>query len=253
MNKYDSYINLFEKVNGEKIVGESTPIYIYSNEAPSKIHDFNPEAQILIVLREPVSYLHSLHSQYLLTQYEREQCLLKALQLEEKRKKGFSIPKKASHPSTLFYQDKIKYYRYIEKYYACFNPQNIKIMLFDDLVADPKAFLQHICDFLDVSPFTDLKLDHQNPRSMAKSQFIHDIKLHIKNTHFFQKIDRVLPHYIHKILEKTYKSIFYIKHPKDKLSQDLVYNLKICFKPYVEQTAKTTHIDLMTKWDYHNI
>ena len=58
------YLLLFSKDTSEKIVGEASTHYIFSKVAAKKICEFNPNAKIIICLRNPVDFLYSLHESY---------------------------------------------------------------------------------------------------------------------------------------------------------------------------------------------
>ena len=59
------YLSLFNIVKEEKIIGESSPQYLYSYSAPREIKEFNPESKIIILLRNPINMIYSYHSQLL--------------------------------------------------------------------------------------------------------------------------------------------------------------------------------------------
>jgi hypothetical protein len=48
------YLQLFDGVTSEAVVGEASPTYLADPDAPRLIHDVSPEARILISLRDPV-------------------------------------------------------------------------------------------------------------------------------------------------------------------------------------------------------
>ena len=50
----EEYLDLFSLANGEKAIGEASVSYLYYQEAARNLYDFNPEARIIIILREPV-------------------------------------------------------------------------------------------------------------------------------------------------------------------------------------------------------
>ncbi len=55
------YLALFDD-RSRTVVAEATPAYLYSTVAASRIHAFNPGARILVMVRDPVELLHSLHA-----------------------------------------------------------------------------------------------------------------------------------------------------------------------------------------------
>ena len=49
----EKYLKQWDKWKGEKILGEATPTYIYSPKAAKTIYKFNPNAKIIMILRDP--------------------------------------------------------------------------------------------------------------------------------------------------------------------------------------------------------
>ena len=77
------YMKHFEDVKNEKVIGESTPAYLSSENAMKEIKEFSPKAKILISLRDPVEMLKSLHNQYLYNGDEKIKDFEKAISLED--------------------------------------------------------------------------------------------------------------------------------------------------------------------------
>src|SRR5262245_23105956 len=61
----DRYLRLFEKAGAAKRVGDASPFYLYSRSAPAEIKSFDPEAKIIIVLRNPVDMVYSVYQKQL--------------------------------------------------------------------------------------------------------------------------------------------------------------------------------------------
>ena len=53
----DQYLFLFREARAESVIGESSVLYLYSKTAAREIAAFNPNARILIMLREPVAWV----------------------------------------------------------------------------------------------------------------------------------------------------------------------------------------------------
>ena len=93
-NTLEEYLSFFEGGKG-KLCGEGSVWYLFSKEAASEIYKFNPEAKIIIMLREPVSLMYSLHSMHLANGSNEDILDFKlALEAEEDRKQGKRIPEK---------------------------------------------------------------------------------------------------------------------------------------------------------------
>ena len=87
-----AYLSLFSHWKGEKIVGESSTSYLYSQTAADHIYDFNADAKIIIVLREPVSLLYSWHSHLVNNREETIDDFKSALSAEHEKKTGLGEP-----------------------------------------------------------------------------------------------------------------------------------------------------------------
>src|SRR6266511_5324655 len=86
------YLENFEGASDKKIIGEASVWYLSSKTAAEEIKKFAGDAKILIMLRNPVDVIHSMHSQHL---YDGNEDILDfeaALSLDEKRKSGDNLP-----------------------------------------------------------------------------------------------------------------------------------------------------------------
>src|SRR4051794_22671548 len=69
------YLALFEPALAGQRVGEASSLYLWSHEAAAGIAALSPEAKIIAILREPASFLRSLHMQLLQNHIESERSL----------------------------------------------------------------------------------------------------------------------------------------------------------------------------------
>jgi len=57
--QYDDYHALFSPQANHRIVGESTPIYMYWNNAIRRIWEYNPNMKLIAILRNPIERAYS--------------------------------------------------------------------------------------------------------------------------------------------------------------------------------------------------
>ena len=76
---------------GEKRLGEASVWYLYSKTAAQEIYSFNPDAQIVVMLRNPADMLYSQHSQFLYNGNEDIEDFSEALAAEPERTKPESV------------------------------------------------------------------------------------------------------------------------------------------------------------------
>lgn len=169
----DSYLALFEEGRDCRYLGEGTVWYLYSRTAAEEIKAFNPDAKILIMLRNPVDALYSLHGQFLFSGNESHANFEKALAAEPQRRQGRGIPRAAHFPSGLLYSEVVRYTSQVQRYLDVFGRDNVHIVVYDDFARDPQGVYRTVLEFLGVS--TDHRPDYAVVNS-ARS--IRSIALH---------------------------------------------------------------------------
>jgi hypothetical protein len=78
--------------------------------AAARIADVQPAARIIAVLREPASFLRSLHFQFVQVYLEPETNLRKAIGLEDARRQGQHVPSNPYWPGATLYSEHVRYY-----------------------------------------------------------------------------------------------------------------------------------------------
>jgi hypothetical protein len=248
----DKYLELFKDATDEKIVGESSTGYLYSKSAAREIANFNPDAKILMVLREPVDFIHSFHSQLLRSANENEPDFHTALKLEESRKKGQNIPFTATYPENLFYIDQARYTEQVKRFLDAFDSQNVKVLIYEDLRADNMRIFREILEFLQVDPeftpqFQDVNKTRRVrfPRLAGWLVFLGD-----KGKYPVQKW---MPDWLLRPTRGVLRRIFYTTGPRVELDPELRLQLARELKPDVLELSELLGIDLAEKWSYNEI
>jgi hypothetical protein len=144
------YLAEFDARNGERRAGEASVWYLYSAQAAAEIHAFNPEARIIIMLREPVEMLYSLYSQFRFDGNEHLKTFEEALAAEEDRRAGRRIKRQTYLAQGLVYRDTARYTAQIRRYFEVFGRDRVHVVVYDDLVADVRATFCRTLDFLGV-------------------------------------------------------------------------------------------------------
>ncbi|MBS3820271.1 MAG: glycosyltransferase [Planctomycetes bacterium] len=160
------YLSLYARARDHhQAVGEASVWYLYSETAARNIHRFDPDARIVIMLRNPVQMIRSLHTQMVRDFAETEEDFERALDLEPQRRAG-KLPErryKVYDPSTYLYTDVGKYAHQVRRYYNVFPAEQIKVIIFDDFVADTKAVYEESLQFLGLPPDGRTHFPRVNP------------------------------------------------------------------------------------------
>ncbi len=136
----DQYAQLFSGVTGAKAIGESSAFYLCFPGTAERIAQAVPDAKIIILLREPVDRAYSAYT-FLVG---REPLgFAEGLSREEERKqKGFE--------PMWWYKELGLYYRQVKYYLEVFGTQRVKVLLYDELFANPGQTLRDVFTFLGV-------------------------------------------------------------------------------------------------------
>jgi len=145
------YQALIEASHPTKLCGERSTWYLYSRSAGEAIHAANPDAKIIVLVRQPADMLNSVHSHYCQRgERENEPDLLKAMALEAERRRGRSLPERAGFPEKFYYSMLPDYASGIRRLQATFGIGRVKVVFFDDLKTNPQDVYAAVLDFLDI-------------------------------------------------------------------------------------------------------
>ena len=244
----DAYLQLFSKVSTEKIAGESSPNYLYSQVAAKEIYHFNPAAKIIIILREPANFLYSLHSHFVKFTEENEENFLHALALEALRMQGQALSPRVTSPSFLYYSKRVQYYEQVKRYYDLFNHSQIKIIIYEDFKKNNEGIYQDILAFLgvysDFSPQYDVVNLNKEVRFKALNNLANNpIIKNITRTIFSQEFNEF-------VRDKIVEKLFWSKARKSSLSTELKQQLMQKYKLEVLKTSELIGVDLAKRWGY---
>jgi hypothetical protein len=156
----EAYLAEFAARNGERRAGESSVWYLYSKKAAAEIHAFNPEARIIILLREPADMLSSLYHQFRFDGNEDLPTFEEALAAEDERRAGRRIPRQTLFAQALVYRDTARYTEQVRRYFDVFGRERVHVIIYDDLAADVRSVYCRALEFLGVDS-TRIETDFQ--------------------------------------------------------------------------------------------
>lgn len=145
------YTSLFSGAATGQRVGEGSVWYLLSERAAAEIKSRCPDARILIMLRNPVDMIRSLHALYLRTGNEDLDDLEAAIAAQADRRAGRRTPVGAYFPEGLIYTEVATYHDKVRRFLDAFGDA-VEIVIFDDFIADTPATYQNTLSFLGVDP-----------------------------------------------------------------------------------------------------
>ena len=146
------YLHLFSGAKPGQRVGEASTWYLYSVSAAREIHDFAPEARIMVVLRNPVDVMYAQHNQLIFNVIEDITDFAEALAAEPDRLAGRRVPPGPKNLENLFYRRSVRFAEQLERYFDVFGRDGVHVMLHDDLDRDGAVVVHGALEFLGLDP-----------------------------------------------------------------------------------------------------
>ncbi len=148
----EAYLAEFAGCKGQSCIGESSVWYLYSSRAAEEIKAFNPDAKIIIMLRDPVALLHAMYCAFRADGNEILPTFEEALAAEGQRKRGLRIGRQTYLAQALVYRSIVRFTGQVRRYFDIFGRERVKVIIYDDFNADTAGVYRRTLDFLGVSP-----------------------------------------------------------------------------------------------------
>jgi Sulfotransferase domain len=168
----DDYLRLFRDARPDQRVGEASTWYLYSTSAAREIKEFSPEAQILVILRNPVDVMYAQHNQLIFNVIEDIPSFEEALAAEPDRRAGRRLPDYPINVENLFYRHSVHFAEQLERYFEVFSRDHVHVMLYDDLRRDPDDVLRGCLEFLGVDPALAPPMPRSNESRRVRSPLV---------------------------------------------------------------------------------
>jgi Sulfotransferase domain len=254
----EEYLLLFDAARPEQRVGEATPSYLMSRTAASSIAAVQPRARIIAILREPASFLRSLHMQTVRNHAETETDLRKALALEQTRREGNAIPRQATRPQELLYSEHVRYVEQLSRYRAVFPAEQVLVLIYDDFRRDNEATVRRVLRFLEVDDDVPVEAMEANPTVAVRSQRLYALMRSVyMGRGPASSVAKALIKAVTargarlKALDATRHRVLYSK-PRSP-DERLMLDLRRRFKGEVVALSEYLGRDLVTLWGYDRI
>jgi Sulfotransferase family len=152
------YLGLFCDAPPGAIVGEASTDYLSCPGVAERLHAWNPDAKIIVMLRDPIDRAYSEYQHSIAASF---QTLSFAESLrEEKRRFAEGYDPIFAHVRRGLYADGVKDFQ--QKFW----PVNVEVILFEQFSSSTQAIVQSVFEFLALSP---MKVDVSERFGLVKS------------------------------------------------------------------------------------
>lgn len=246
----DEYLGHFAGATYERIIGESSHVYLHSSEAARLIHDFAPDARILIMLRDPVKSIHSRHQQQVWMGREDITDFVTALAAEEDRRAGRRLPPEAPYTRGLLYREACTMTPQVGRYLDVFGRERVHFVLLEDLAEHRLDVYRGVLEFLGVDPeFVPTEMDVVNPNKELRVVGLQRTRRRLMPVEML--IRRLIPRRLFAFLSAPLRRIWEANTrlaPRAPMAPELEAELTDYFAPDVAALSQLIGRDLAAAW-----
>lgn len=169
----ENYLKLFADAAPEHTaIGEASILYFFSKVAIEEIRERYSDAKLIIMIRNPADMVYSFHSQLMSTANEDVADFERAWQMQDERLQGRRIPSRCLVPEFLQYREIGRMSRGIRRILDVFPREQVKLIVFDDMKADPQAVFDDVTDYLGLPRYDGVDFRVVNANTVQKSRLV---------------------------------------------------------------------------------
>jgi hypothetical protein len=168
----EQYLAYFSDAGDARRIGEASVRYLHSRTAATEIADFAPDGQAIIMLRDPVEMMYSMHGELVFIGAEEIEDFGEALAAEQDRHRGQRIPPGANKPAALFYRESARFAEQVERYFAALGRDRVLVIIYDDFRDDTLGSYRATLNFLGVDEDFTPELRVVNPSKQPRSRLL---------------------------------------------------------------------------------
>jgi hypothetical protein len=229
-----AYLELFRGWAGQTAIGEASTSYLPSRVAAQEIARQVPDARIIIALRDPVERAHS---DFLM----RQQLGQRTDSFGESVRHELAMLDRGEAPATGLIFSGL-YAEQVRRYLTHFPSQQVLVLLFEELTAQPRATLERVLRHLGVDPHADqgVELGWENRSRVARSGWLN-------RTLAYGGARSLLVRALPPAVRRRLRTLFYTARPPDPVLPVERALLREVFREDVIATAALVGRDL-THW-----
>lgn len=209
------------------IFGEASVSYLFYPQVAEKLHRYNPEAKIVIAIRDPVDRA--------ISHCAMDQRLgFSTATLES----VFADPERYKTEFQQYFQLGL-YSEQIERYRKVFPPENVLLLVFDDLHEDENTVIKKVFDFVGITKL-DIDISRENVAVVPRGRLTAYL---YRNPAVRKFLKGLLPNDVRSIVEKIFLS-GNKKNDGSKLSTEMKAKMYDYFKNDLKNLEENNNLNL---------
>lgn len=231
----EDYLQLFKNHKNEKFIGEASTGYLYSKNAAEQIYNFNPNAKIIMCLRNPIERAFSHWKMDYRSGRSTSSTFIRDMDID------FAIKDDSWGGESQTLVQIGLYAEQVKRYFQLFDNNNIKYFIYDDLKNNPKETMNELFNFLEIKSDIYIDLSKKHNASIVPRNIL------IRYIFNFFRSNFHLRDNIPVFLRKAMKKLFFVSNSKDKLLKSDYKYLAHYFANDIKNLENFLNIDL-AKW-----
>lgn len=175
MTSPSRYEALFQEAAQGQITGEGSTWYLASDLAVPNILGTNPSAKFIVMLRNPVDMIQSLHRHHLRKLYEDVEDIEKVWDLQVARREGKKLPPYCPDPKMLDYHLACNFPQQLRRLFSVASRDQIQIHLYDEFFSDPRQGYLDTLAFLGLEDDGRSAFERHNPNRRLRSKLLYKL------------------------------------------------------------------------------
>ena len=246
----ENYLSYFRGAERFRRAGDASTWTLFSERAAQEIQAFEPDARIMMLLRNPVQQLHSLHAHFLFRGDEDIQDFREALDAEEARAAGnrpepeWRVPR-----DCLRYSRMARFAPQVKRFFDRFGRDRVLVLLSEDFRADPRGTFDKVCSHLDIATRFEgydglfaTSPRKANSNRAARSGHVRSLLADPKHYRVLEGVDGSVPG--HQLTLRALRRWNKIFVPREPMEPPLRRELQDRFRPWINETAELIGRDL---------
>ena len=179
-NSLEDYLRLFKEVKNESIIGEASTSYLDNEDIPQIIAEYNPNAKIIIMLKDLVELIYTMHFEFAFRGRVKED-FREELEAQEKSTGSLNYLKIVKNLPPI-----------IKIYQELFGKENVLILEYKEFSSNTPDIFAKILEFLEVDTSYRPEFKKYNASARPQSKFISKLL----NSKIIQSIGKMVHRYI---------------------------------------------------------
>jgi hypothetical protein len=241
------YLNCFDSPDKDVVVvGEASTCYLGSKRAPLEIHEFCPEARVIVMLRNPIDVMYAEHSERVFGGTEHITDFEVALDSPEPRR-WRSGPFKGHLVRNLSYRELTTFSEQVQRYFGVFGQESVHVIIYDDFARHPDVAYRSVVSFLEVDPRRKIDFDVVNSNRRARSSGVRDLLRHPPEP--AKRLARaLLSQRMRRALGDCFRWLNIKRAARPPLDGRFQRRIAVEYAPEVSQLSSLLNRDLLSIW-----